>query len=62
MNPVELLGLGAACGGVLILCLLGGHLLDDVLGTTPLFLLLGLGMGILLSVVGAYQRIRRYLS
>ncbi len=58
----ELLTLGttlAACvvGGVGL-----GWLVDRVAGTLPVFLLVGLGLGIVAGMMIAYQRIRPYLS
>lgn len=58
----ELTGIGIANAA----CLLGGGtlgwLIDSRLGTTPAFIFLGAVSGIVLGIVGAYQRIRKYLN
>jgi F0F1-type ATP synthase assembly protein I len=38
-----------------------GYGLDQLTGTTPLFLFLGLGLGILIGVVGTWRVVRDYL-
>jgi len=57
-----LLGIGlanAVCvGGGLVL----GHLLDGWLGTAPVMVLVGIGLGLALGVVGSFMEIRRYLQ
>ena len=57
----QLAGLGVATAGCLVGGLVLGHLLDGALGTAPLLLLLGAAAGIILGVLGSFQRIRRYL-
>jgi ATP synthase protein I len=57
-----LLGLGLAnavcvAGGLVL-----GHLLDGWLGTAPVMVLLGIGLGLVLGVVGSFMEIRRYLQ
>ena len=58
----RLLGIGwfvALCivGGVI-----GGLLLDDVLGTRPALVLAGLGLGLSVAVVGMYRMLMAVLS
>jgi F0F1-type ATP synthase assembly protein I len=54
----------AGLGMLNALCLLGGiglgWLLDDVLGTVPLFLFLGLILGIVVGVVATRAELRRF--
>jgi F0F1-type ATP synthase assembly protein I len=45
-------------GGGLIL----GHLLDGWLGTAPVMVLVGMGLGLALGVVGSFMEVRRYLQ
>lgn len=40
----------------------GGAYLDKALGTTPLFILLGLGSAVTLSGVGLYRKVKAILS
>lgn len=40
----------------------GGAYLDTSLGTTPLFILLGLGVAVTLSGVGLYRKVKTILS
>ncbi len=39
-----------------------GWLLDSHLGTTPLFVIVGLFVGVALGVVSTYKEVRRYLG
>lgn len=58
----ELLGLGAA-SAVAILAGLGlGWLVDSLAGTTPIFLFLGLALGIAAAVRYSYLELRKYLK
>ena len=57
-----LAGLGLANAICLAVGLVGGHLLDDWLGTAPLLLLIGMALGLTLGVVGSVLEIRRYLQ
>ncbi len=57
----QLAGLGVATAASLAVGLGLGHLLDAALGTGPLCTLAGLAVGIILGVLGSFQRIRRYL-
>lgn len=62
LGPFEMAGLGAANAG----CILGGGalgwLVDSRLGTLPAFILLGILAGMVLGVVGTYQKVRKYLN
>jgi F0F1-type ATP synthase assembly protein I len=57
----ELLGLGAAIAGAMIVPLVAGILLDGALRTGPVFLFIGVAVGIVAAVATAFVRIRRYL-
>jgi hypothetical protein len=57
----ELLGLGAAIAGAMIVPLVAGVLIDGALRTSPVFLMIGVAVGIVGAIGTAYVRIRRYL-
>jgi F0F1-type ATP synthase assembly protein I len=57
----ELLGLGAAIAGAMIVPLVAGVLLDGALRTRPVFLFIGVAVGIIAATGTAVIRIRRYL-
>jgi F0F1-type ATP synthase assembly protein I len=57
----ELVGLGVFLAGVFLVPLIVGLLLDLLLHTTPIFLMLGLLVGIIAAGAGVYTRFRRYL-
>jgi F0F1-type ATP synthase assembly protein I len=57
----ELLGLGAAIAGAMIVPLVAGALIDGALRTGPIFLIIGVAVGIVGASVTAILRIRRYL-
>jgi F0F1-type ATP synthase assembly protein I len=60
-GAIELLTLGLA--GALSLVAGGGlgYLIDDWVGTSPVFTLLGLAFGIVVAVLMTINRVRRYL-
>ena len=45
-SPARLIGLGSAVVGFVILGLVGGLVLDATLDASPLFTMIGLGLGI----------------
>lgn len=57
----ELLGLGIFLAGAFVGPLLAGLVIDGVLHTSPLFLFVGVVVGIGAASVGLYTRIKRYL-
>ncbi|GAC1440290.1 MAG: hypothetical protein NVS3B26_21420 [Mycobacteriales bacterium] len=57
-----LAGLGLANAVSLVVGLVVGHYLDDRYGTAPVFVLVGLALGLTLGVVGSFLEIRRYLQ
>jgi F0F1-type ATP synthase assembly protein I len=57
----ELLGLGAAIAGAMIVPLVAGALIDGALRTGPIFLIIGVAVGIVGASVTAILRIKRYL-
>ncbi|MGH7911153.1 MAG: AtpZ/AtpI family protein [Candidatus Dormibacteraceae bacterium] len=61
-SPGNLAGIGVGLAVLVVVPLLVGIFVDRALGTAPLFLLLGLGLGIAASVLFVYVRyVRRFL-
>jgi F0F1-type ATP synthase assembly protein I len=58
----DILGLGVVIAAVLLVGLGLGALVDSLAGTGPLFLLLGLLLGIVAAVAYAVARFRTYLK
>ncbi len=56
----ELVGLGIFLAGAFLLPFIGGLALDALLHTSPLFLFIGLLVGIAAAVYGGYKRLKRY--
>jgi len=52
---LRLTGVGFFIGGSIVLGVLAGLWLDNKLNTEPVFILLGLGMGIMVAGFGVYQ-------
>lgn len=59
---VRLLGLGWYVAVCIVLGVLGGVWLDDRLGVTPLFILLGVGVALIVAALGAYRMAAPLLS
>ena len=57
-----LLGMGAATAAVLLVGVAAGWLADRVLATSPIFLLVGLALGIIAACVYTVSQFRRYMS
>ncbi|MDX6215982.1 MAG: putative F0F1-ATPase subunit Ca2+/Mg2+ transporter [Frankiales bacterium] len=57
-----LIGIGFANAVCVAAGLVLGHLLDGWLGTAPVMVLLGIGLGLALGAVGSVMEIRRYLQ
>jgi F0F1-type ATP synthase assembly protein I len=55
------LTLGVAAAGSLVAGGLIGYLVDDWAGTSPVFTLVGLGVGIVAAVMMTVARVRKYL-
>jgi F0F1-type ATP synthase assembly protein I len=58
----DLLTLGASNAVVVVAGIGLGWLVDHALGTLPVFILVGLGLGIVAAILITYRRIRPYLS
>ena len=55
-------GLGLSAGGSLLVGVLGGMFIDRLLGTTPLFLIVGILLGMAAAAVGVYRLVVRELN
>lgn len=62
MKSGDYVSLGATLAGSFLVPLLAGIGLDSLLRTSPLFLLVGLGLGILGAAATAYVRFKRILK
>jgi F0F1-type ATP synthase assembly protein I len=58
----QLLQLGATCGVIIGLAVLGGYLLDQALGTSPLLVFVGVAVGIFGAGAGSFFLIRPYVT
>jgi F0F1-type ATP synthase assembly protein I len=58
----DLLGMGAAIGAQLAAGFLLGWLVDSLAGTTPIFMLVGLLLGIVGAVSYTVSQFRKYLK
>lgn len=61
-RTLRLLGLGWYIAVCLVAGTLGGVWLDQQLGTAPLFLLIGLAIGLVVGFFGAYRMVERALE
>lgn len=57
----DLIGLGGLLAGAVVAGLVLGYLLDEVAGTAPVFVLVGIGLGILAGCVGFVVKVRAAL-
>lgn len=60
-SGAELAGLAVMLAAVIVVPLLAGLALDSALGRGPVFLLVGLGVGVIGAVATVYVRFKRYL-
>jgi F0F1-type ATP synthase assembly protein I len=57
----DLLGLGGLLAGSVIACTGLGYLLDEAVGSTPAFTLVGIALGMVAGGVGFWLRVRSAL-
>lgn len=57
----DLVGLGGLLAGAVVVGLVLGLVVDDQAGTSPVFTLLGIGLGIVAGGVGFWVRVRAAL-
>ena len=60
-SPRQLIGLGSGLVGFIVLGLVAGLLLDTWLDTSPLFIVIGLGLGIVGAAVSLVVSFRKYM-
>ncbi|MFZ0215568.1 MAG: AtpZ/AtpI family protein [Candidatus Dormiibacterota bacterium] len=61
-SPGDLAGIGIGLAALVVVPLIAGALADRALGSSPLFLFVGLGLGIVASVLFVYVRyVKRFL-
>jgi Putative F0F1-ATPase subunit Ca2+/Mg2+ transporter len=60
-GAVAFLTLGVAGASALVIGGAGGYLIDRWVGTSPLFTLIGLALGVALAVLMTIARVRKYL-
>ncbi len=60
-GAVAFLTLGVAAAFALVVGGAGGYLIDRSVGTSPLFTLVGLALGVALAVLMTIARVRKYL-
>lgn len=61
-NPRQLIGLGAGLVGSVVFGLVVGWLLDAAFGTTPLFVMIGLFVGVVLAVAGMVVQFKKFIK
>ncbi len=62
VSALGLSGIGFFIAGSIILGLLGGLWLDNKLNSKPVFLIIGLILGIAVAVYGVYNMLKPYIS
>lgn len=59
---LRLIGVGFYIGGCILLGIIGGLWLDNRLSARPIFMIVGLIVGILLAFYGVYQMLRPIMN
>ena len=62
LAALSLSGLGFYIAGAIILGIVGGRWLDTKLNTSPLWLIIGLILGIAVAVTGTYNMLKPFLE
>ena len=57
----DLVGLGGLLAGAVVFCTALGLVIDDLVGSSPAFTLVGVGVGIVLGGLGFWLRVRAAL-
>ncbi|MCH8848662.1 MAG: AtpZ/AtpI family protein [Chloroflexi bacterium] len=61
VTAAQFTGIGWYLAAAIVLPTLGGVWLDDRAGTTPLFVLLGILLGVTLALYGTYRMVSSFL-
>ncbi|MCI0888062.1 MAG: AtpZ/AtpI family protein [Chloroflexi bacterium] len=61
VTAAQFTGIGWYLAAAIVLPTLGGVWLDDRAGTTPLFILLGILLGVTLALYGTYRMVSSFL-
>jgi F0F1-type ATP synthase assembly protein I len=59
---LSLLGMGFYIAIAIVLGIWGGHWLDEQFNTNPLFLIIGLILGIAVAVLGSYNMMKPFIK
>ena len=62
LAALSLSGLGFYIAGAIILGIVGGRWLDTKLNTSPLWLIIGLILGIAVAVTGTYNMLKPFIE
>ncbi len=62
LPALSLFGIGFYIAGALILGTLGGHWLDQKLNTEPLWLIIGVILGLAVAVIGVYNMLKPFIE
>jgi ATP synthase protein I len=62
LTALSLSGLGFYIAGAIILGIVGGRWVDSKLNTNPLWLIIGLILGIVVAVTGTYNMLKPFLE
>ena len=62
LAALSLSGIGFYIAGSIIICTVGGHWLDTKFGTGPLWLIVGLILGIVVAAYGTYSMLKPFME
>jgi ATP synthase protein I len=62
LTALSISGIGFYIAGSIILGIVGGHWLDKKFDTDPLWLIVGLILGIIVAVYGSYNMLKPFLE
>jgi ATP synthase protein I len=62
LPALSFIGVGFYIAGAVILGILGGHWLDGKLDSAPIFLIIGLIIGLAAAVLGVYNMLKPFIE
>ena len=62
LPALGLMGIGIYIAGAIVLGIVGGHWLDQKLNTGPLWLIIGLILGLAVAVLGVYNMLKPFMK